>query len=149
RRWCGVRKFVCRAATHGRTAAEARSEGNTLSRPVPESDPEGGIAARGGCAMRRRLAIVVAATGFIVAAAFNVPSSAQDRPSSIAPNTPPPTAVLQKYCVPCHNQRMKTVGLMLDALDLAHMSSNIEVWEKVARKVRTGAMPPVGRPRPD
>ena len=28
-------------------------------------------------------------------------------------------------------------------------SEDAEVWEDVARKIRTGAMPPVGRPRPD
>jgi Protein of unknown function (DUF1592)/Protein of unknown function (DUF1588)/Protein of unknown function (DUF1585)/Protein of unknown function (DUF1587)/Protein of unknown function (DUF1595)/Planctomycete cytochrome C len=58
-------------------------------------------------------------------------------------------AVLDKYCVVCHNQRAKTAGLMLDTLDLAHVSDRAEIWEKVVRKLRTGAMPPVGMPRPD
>ena len=44
---------------------------------------------------------------------------------------------------------MKTGGLALDALDLAQLSEHAEVWEKVVRKIRTGAMPPAGRPRPD
>ena len=60
-----------------------------------------------------------------------------------------PRAVLDKYCVTCHNQRMKTGGLALDVLDLAALSAHAEQWEKVVRKIRTGAMPPAGRPRPD
>jgi hypothetical protein len=57
--------------------------------------------------------------------------------------------MLDKYCVTCHNQRLKTAGLMLDALDLGQVSEHAETWEKVVRKLRTGAMPPAGRPRPD
>ena len=44
---------------------------------------------------------------------------------------------------------MKSGGLALSTLDLASVSKHAEEWEKVVRKVRTGAMPPVGRPRPD
>ena len=58
-------------------------------------------------------------------------------------------AVLAKYCISCHNQRAKTGGLALDTLDLADVPNHAEEWEKVVRKVRTGAMPPVGRARPD
>jgi len=57
--------------------------------------------------------------------------------------------VFDKYCVTCHNQRVKTAGLALDVLDLAQIGEHTEAWEKVVRKLRTGAMPPVGRPRPD
>ena len=60
-----------------------------------------------------------------------------------------PRAVLDKYCTTCHNQRTKTAGLTLDALDLAQVGDYSEVWEKVVRKIRTGTMPPAGRPRPD
>ncbi len=61
----------------------------------------------------------------------------------------PPRAVFDKYCVTCHNQRVKTAGLALDALDPAQVGEHAEAWEKVVRKLRTGAMPPAGRPRPD
>src|SRR5262249_39655197 len=43
----------------------------------------------------------------------------------------------------------KTAGLMLDHADVRNVSGNAEVWEKVVRKLRTGAMPPAGLPRPD
>ena len=58
-------------------------------------------------------------------------------------------AVLDQYCVTCHNQRLKTAGLMLDTADLSQAGMSAELWEKVLRKVRSGEMPPPGRPRPD
>src|SRR5437762_3555360 len=58
-------------------------------------------------------------------------------------------AMLDKYCVTCHNQRLKTAGLTLDNVDLAHPAAGAEVWEKVIRKVRAEMMPPVGAPRPE
>lgn len=57
--------------------------------------------------------------------------------------------VLDKYCVTCHNQRLKTGGLVLDALDIGKVPAQAEVWEKVIRKLRSGTMPPAGMPRPD
>ena len=58
-------------------------------------------------------------------------------------------AVLDRYCVACHNQRLQTAGLALDTLDPARVGDHVAAWETVVRKLRTGAMPPVGRPRPD
>jgi hypothetical protein len=57
--------------------------------------------------------------------------------------------ILDKYCVTCHNQRLKTGGLTLDTMDLAKVPARAEVWEKVIRKLRSGTMPPAGIPRPD
>jgi hypothetical protein len=58
-------------------------------------------------------------------------------------------AVLDEYCVTCHNQQAKTAGLMLDTLDLSRLSEHADQWEKVIRKVRVGMMPPQGSPRLD
>jgi mono/diheme cytochrome c family protein len=57
--------------------------------------------------------------------------------------------LLDTYCVGCHNGRVKTAGLTLDAMSLDKVPDSAEVWERVLRKVRTGQMPPAGRPRPD
>src|SRR5580693_3201531 len=57
-------------------------------------------------------------------------------------------AVLDRYCVTCHNQKLKTAGLQLDKMDLAHVGEQAEAWEKVVRKLRAGMMPPQGLPRP-
>ena len=56
--------------------------------------------------------------------------------------------MLDQYCVACHNQKLKTAGLMLDKLDPGQVGDNAEVWEKVVRKLRAGMMPPLGLPRP-
>ena len=58
-------------------------------------------------------------------------------------------AVLDKYCITCHNQKLRTAGLALDSLDVTNPSANAELWEKVIAKLRAGSMPPPGRPRPD
>jgi hypothetical protein len=57
--------------------------------------------------------------------------------------------VLDKYCVTCHKQRLKTGGLTLDSMDLAAVPAQAEVWEKVILKLRSSTMPPAGLPRPD
>ena len=56
--------------------------------------------------------------------------------------------VLNTYCVPCHNEKLKTAGLLLDKADVTDLTAGAATWEKVVRKLRAGAMPPVGRPRP-
>lgn len=58
-------------------------------------------------------------------------------------------AVLDQYCVTCHNQKLKTGGLELDKLDVQNVAPHAETWEKVVRKVRAGMMPPAGVRRPD
>src|SRR5215831_11658730 len=58
-------------------------------------------------------------------------------------------ALIDQYCVTCHNAKLKTANLLLDQLDLAHLSNQAEVAEKVIRKLRAGMMPPVNMKRPD
>src|SRR5512142_1627577 len=65
------------------------------------------------------------------------------------PATRSPAAVINQYCVTCHNTRLKTAGLVLDPSELPRAGSNPELWEKVDRKLRSYAMPPAGAPRPD
>jgi cytochrome c551/c552 len=60
----------------------------------------------------------------------------------------PDAAFLKQYCVSCHNARVKSGGLALDALDPLMLEGHADVWEKVVRKLRTGMMPPDGAPRP-
>lgn len=58
-------------------------------------------------------------------------------------------ALLDQYCVACHNDRLRTADLALDTLDVARVDTAPEAWEQVVRKLRAGAMPPLPRPRPD
>jgi hypothetical protein len=58
-------------------------------------------------------------------------------------------ALFEKYCIGCHSQKLKTGGVVLEGLDLTQPSAHAEVLEKVARKLKTGEMPPPLLPRPD
>src|SRR6202051_3369294 len=90
--------------------------------------------------MRPRLVAVVAAC-FVV----NVVPQAFADPAAVADRQ----AVLSKYCFMCHNEKLKSGGLALSTIDLDNLGKNPEKWEKVVRKLRTGAMPPGNMPRPD
>jgi hypothetical protein len=61
----------------------------------------------------------------------------------------PSRAIVDRYCVGCHNAKLMTANLALDKLDLAHLGEHAEIGEKVVRKLRAGMMPPTGMPRPD
>ena len=56
--------------------------------------------------------------------------------------------MIDRYCVTCHNQKLKTAGLMLDKADVASPGAAGEIWEKVVRKLRTSTMPPTNMPQP-
>ena len=61
-------------------------------------------------------------------------------------------ASLDTYCTACHNDRARQAGVTLQSIDadrIGHIEDEVEVWEKVARKLRSRSMPPPGRPRPD
>jgi hypothetical protein len=58
-------------------------------------------------------------------------------------------STLDRYCVSCHNETLKTANLMLDKANVHDLSESPEVWEKVITKLRLRSMPPVGMPRPD
>ncbi len=86
----------------------------------------------------------------LMSVAFVSGQSAQNAQAA-KPSASPATerAVIDQYCVGCHNAKAKTANLMLDQLDLAHLGDHAEIGEKVVRKLRAGMMPPSGMPRPD
>ena len=86
----------------------------------------------------------------LILAAGQMPLAAQPRanrvPEASAANW---RAMLDKYCVTCHNERSKAGGLALDRINLERVADQAEIWEKVVRKLHAGAMPPAGLPRPE
>jgi hypothetical protein len=56
---------------------------------------------------------------------------------------------LNRYCVTCHNEKLRTAGLTLDLANVDDISESPAVWERVITKLSLKAMPPVGMPRPD
>jgi mono/diheme cytochrome c family protein len=77
--------------------------------------------------------------------------ASQTAAPAVGPATPsiPTSDILNRYCVTCHNGRLKTAGLQLDSLDMYPVADSAQQWEKIVTKFRTGEMPPPGRPRPD
>src|SRR5258708_31109893 len=57
-------------------------------------------------------------------------------------------AVIDQYCVSCHNDKVKAAGLSLNTIGVDNVNENTEIWEKGVRKLRARYMPPVGLPRP-
>jgi len=105
--------------------------------------------------------MVALASGHLVSAA-----GAPQQPAAVSTaEVSPQRALLDQYCVTCHSERivsrpadpdeslqitqLRNVGLTLDTEDVTNVAANPEVWEKVVRKLRVGAMPPPPRPRPD
>ena len=83
--------------------------------------------------------IAVAGSAVVQAA----PSPGQEAPTPTADR-----ALLDRYCVACHSDALRTAGLTLQGLDVTDVGQAPAVWEKVLGKLRTGGMPPPGRPRP-
>jgi len=73
----------------------------------------------------------------------------QTTPVPVGSTSPDTQAVLNKYCVTCHSQRLRTAGLVLEGIDAANPAARAEVWERVIAKLRARSMPPAGMPRPD
>jgi len=61
----------------------------------------------------------------------------------------PARELVNKYCVSCHNEKLKTAGLALDRVDADNPYHSEEIWEKVIAKLRSRVMPPPKLPRPD
>jgi hypothetical protein len=71
------------------------------------------------------------------------------RPASAGPSAAGGPELMKQYCFGCHNDRAKIGGLSLEHVDLADVGSHADVLERVVRKLQSGQMPPVGRPRPE
>ena len=93
-------------------------------------------------------ASLVVATLLFLAAGLTRAETQTVSPARATPAATPGQAVIDRYCVTCHNQRTRTGGLALDTFDIVAAGRDPQTWEKVVRKVRTGMMPPSGAPRP-
>src|SRR5580704_13774446 len=74
---------------------------------------------------------------------------AQAQAPADAPTRTETEATLNRYCLTCHNAKLKTAGLVLDPAGVAQVGASPETWEKVLHQLRGGTMPPPGAARPD
>jgi cytochrome c553 len=93
--------------------------------------------------------IVVAALVLVMAMTTAETETRQGGPVQRGAAATGAQAAIDRYCVTCHNARVRVGGLALDGVAAAQAASDPQTWEKVVRKVRTGMMPPSGAPRPD
>lgn len=84
----------------------------------------------------------------LIAVPIFIQRSVAQAPSAAAAKPDPHKAMLDRYCIGCHNSRVKTGGLALDNLDLKSTPDDAVVWEKALRKLRGHLMPPPGMPQP-
>ncbi len=92
------------------------------------------------------------------------PASYEAAPAPAAATAASVDVALNQYCVTCHSEaivsgrgtapstlvsQLRATGLALDTLDSSQVGEDPEAWERVVRKLRSRAMPPIGRPRPD
>ena len=109
-----------------------------------------------------RYAIATCTVVLCLVVADSLRTEAQVRPSdqtpapsdrTVAPPSPrplgPQATLINQYCIACHNDRLKSGGLTLTALNLDDPHQSAEIGEKVIRKLRGGLMPPAGAKRPD
>jgi hypothetical protein len=94
-------------------------------------------------AVAAALCLAVAADPIQAANSRQVSAGAQ----AVSPSSQ--RALIDKYCITCHNQKLHRGELSLETIDVQNIGAGAEVWEKVLRKVRSGEMPPAASPRPD
>jgi cytochrome c5 len=80
----------------------------------------------------------------------SAPQAVPARSGNTAPApVTPARELVTKYCITCHNERLKTANLLLDKADSQNVSNSADTWEKVIVQLRSRAMPPASMPRPD
>ena len=93
--------------------------------------------------------LCVALTVVLLLAGSGVASVHAQTANATEPSASLDPTLFDRYCVTCHNERLQTAGLVLEGVDVTQVAANAPVLEKVVHKLRSGQMPPVGRPRPE
>ena len=91
--------------------------------------------------------LVVLGAAVVVSVSATLQATGEQQASGAsAAEAAPQQALLDRYCLTCHNERLQTAGLLLDQANIGEVGHDIELWEKVVGKLRTRTMPPAGRP---
>jgi len=122
-----------------------------------------GIALTGAAAYFGLAALLVAQTGSgtrptppsVHSGAAATSTIAASKANTTVANTAPDAvkyhAMLDKYCVACHNKRSATPSdepVNFEGASFDDLLSHAGTWERVLRKLSVRAMPPPGMPRP-
>lgn len=93
--------------------------------------------------------VSVGVAGLSAAVVFTLTLKAQQSAPAAASVVAPHRALVDEYCVTCHDDDKKKGGLALDGIVNEDVARHPDVWEKVVRKLRARQMPPIGDERPD
>lgn len=101
--------------------------------------------------IRKKTLFLAALAGLGIAALLTAQQPA--RTAAAVPSTEAAQyrAMVNKYCVGCHNQRSASPSedpVNLEAASLDDLTGHAATWERVIRKLSVRAMPPPGLPRP-
>jgi hypothetical protein len=96
-----------------------------------------------------RVALLVGVALLLTAGGARSALEAQQGPGGRAVPAPPHRALIEGYCLTCHDDLAEEGGLSLESILADDVARHPDVWEKVVRKLRTRRMPPPGEPRPD
>jgi hypothetical protein len=95
----------------------------------------------------------VGAIGFEASRSVHASASSAVAQQTVPRSAPAPATpardLVTRYCVACHNERLKAANLALDTANAEQLANSAETWEKVVVKLRSRAMPPSGNRRPD
>ena len=83
----------------------------------------------------------------LVLASGSRPQGRGQQPAASA--VTPQRALINQYCLGCHNDKAKIGGLSLNDFNPDAAGQHAEIAEKVIRKLRGGLMPPAGARRPE
>ncbi len=104
--------------------------------------------------MSRWMLLAIGSVALVVASPGQLDVRAEQSstaPGGSAASATEARALLDTYCVTCHNERAQIADLILEAhaINVSRVGPDAAKWERVVRKLRANAMPPAGRPRPD
>lgn len=97
------------------------------------------------------LALVLGCVPFVLGADDDTAGTraAQQKLAAWAQGSAQPQALLEQYCVECHNSEDWAGKIAFDTLAFERLEHDTATWEAVVRKVRAGLMPPKGNARPE
>jgi len=100
--------------------------------------------------MKKLLVAILMVLALMFAQSLGTTSAApRQTSSSTAMSVESQQAMVKQYCAGCHNDKLKSGDFSFASVDFTHPDQHAEQFEKVILKLRTGMMPPAGRPRPN
>src|SRR5690242_7370683 len=91
----------------------------------------------------------IALLGIPTAILLVAPAQSGAQSGKATPATGNHRQFFERYCLSCHNERLKSGGLSLTSADAVRPEAMPQLWERVVRKLRTRVMPPPAAEQPN